>query len=160
MAPEVRDWTRQLQTLLTRIRHGRRWQSDCTPPEEELERLSPDDRSCTEGGRAAAIRKREEASDALDRLVARLRAESPDELAAWVDGHDVNLAAFLDVCAARCGAFGDDAASTARRVRTFWAEVRTGGRAHVDEDLAYDMIMVDQYRRMFGIDPEAILPDE
>lgn len=146
---------RALETLLVRKRRSGsallnidmwdRWGSAHASDEERARYAAEAD---------AAQRERSAAVQGLDALVARLRVEAPDAIVAWADAHDAFLAAFIEGCAE--GAPGSSA-STARFVaeqeRAAWAEVRSGARAWVDENVYYVSIDPDRYRAVFGIDP-------
>lgn len=143
-----RDDVRALETLLARLRRSagvslnadmwERWGA-AHASDEEKARVAAD--------AEAATRDRSEAARGLDALVARLRVEAPDAVAAWADAHDALLAAFLAGCADSTGRF------VAEKERAAWAEVRRGERAWVEENVFYVSIDPVRYRALFGIDP-------
>lgn len=148
----TRDHVRALETLLARIRRAGgvllnvdmwdRWGS-ANASDEEKARVAADS--------LAAQRERSEAEQALAALVARLRVEAPDALVAWADAHDAFLAAFIEGCPE--GSHASTARFVAGKEREAWAEVRSGKRAWVEENVFYVTIDRDRYRALFGIDP-------
>lgn len=144
----TRDHVRALETLLRDIRRSGgallnvdmwdRWGS-ASASDEEKARVAADS--------LTAQRERSEAVQGLAALVARLRVEAPDALVAWADAHDAFLAAFLEGCADSTGRF------VAEKERAAWAEVRSGERAWVEENVYYVTIDPDRYRALFGVDP-------
>lgn len=146
------DHVRALETLLARIRRSGgvllnvdmwdRWGA-ANASDEEKARFTAE--------ALAAQRDRGEAEQGLEALVARLRAEAPDAIVAWADAHDAFLAAFI------AGSPEGSHASTARFVaeqeRAAWAEVRSGKRAWVAENVYYVTIDPGRYRALFGVDP-------
>jgi hypothetical protein len=115
---------------------------------------SPEQRAEMERGFGAAIAERVEAVNALTALVAKLRAEAPESVAAWCDAHVAHLSSFIEECAkkpddshAQTGKF------TAEGELAGWAEVRRGERAYVDENFYYVSRDPELYRALFGIDP-------
>lgn len=143
-----RDHVRALETLLARIRRSggvllnvdmwERWGAG---------HASDDERARVAADAEAAAQDRREAARGLDALVARLRVEAPDAVAAWADAHDALLAAFLEGCADSTGRF------VAEQERAAWAEVRRGERAWVEENVFYVSIDPARYRALLGIDP-------
>ena len=143
---------RELEKLLAKIRNAgtislnfdmwERWgEQHATPEQAEAMRAEF----------ARATSDREAATAALEALVAKTRAEAPAEIAAWADAHDQYLAAFLEECKP-----DDTGAFVAKRERAEWAEVRSGTRTFVDENVFYVTDNPHRYRRLFGFDPRAL----
>ena len=115
---------------------------------------SPEQRAEMERDAGAAMAERAEAVAALTTLVAKLRAEAPDSIAAWCDAHVAHLSSFIDECATKPD---DSHAQTGKFVAegelAGWAEVRRGERPYVDENFFYVSRDPERYRTLFGIDP-------
>jgi hypothetical protein len=100
---------------------------------------------------AEATKVRAEATALLEELVAKTRAEAPEEIAAWADAHDAYLAAFIADCKAK-GDTDGTAAFVAEGERKEWAEVKAGTRTYVKENGYYVTVNHERYRKLFGID--------
>lgn len=151
MAPTQR--TRELETELAKIRHaGNTLLNYDMWDRQGAQHASAEERTRMETDAATATRERDAAKAALEQLVARARAESPADVAAWADAHDAYLAAFIAECAAKGEADGT-AAKVAADERAGWREVRDGKRAFVDENVFYVTLNADRYRSLFGVDP-------
>lgn len=156
MPPPPTARTRELETLLAKIRNARMGQLNYDMWDQHgAEFATPEQRAAMEADLVEATREQAEAKTALGALVEATRAESPAEIAAWADAHDAYLAGFLDDCAAQ-GKSDSTGAFVATRERAQWAEVRAGARAFVDEDLAHVTENPERYRRLFGIDPQTL----
>jgi hypothetical protein len=156
MATPPTDRTRQLETLLARIRHAGMIQLNYDMWDQRgSAHASPEQRATMDADLAEASRQRIAAQTALEALVAATRADAPAEITLWADAKDAYLAAFLDDCLAR-GESDGTAASVATRERAEWAEVRAGTRAFVEENLYYVTENTERYRRLFGIDPQTL----
>lgn len=118
-------------------------------------RHASDEEKASYAARADAARsERTSAAQELDELVARLRVEAPEAIVAWADAHDAFLAAFVERCAAAApGSHASTGRFVAEQERAAWAEVRSGARAWVEENVYYVTIDPDRYRAVFGIDP-------
>jgi hypothetical protein len=127
---------RELEMLLARIRNAGMVQLNYEMWDQRgSEHASPEQRATMEADLAGATRERAAAKTELEALVAATRAEAPAEIAAWANAHD---------------------ASVATRERAEWAEVRTGARVFVDENLFYVTDDGQGYRQLFGIDPQTL----
>lgn len=145
----------ELETLLAKIRHANaslldidmwdRWGRQHSSAQEIAEREAHGDRCAAE---RTALRER------LTALVAKLRAEQPEAVAAWADAHDAFLAAFVEESTRPDSPSRDSTALfVAKQEREGWAAVKRGELAFVDENCFYITIDRNRYRALFGIDP-------
>jgi hypothetical protein len=148
VSPNVQSHVAELETQLARIRQrnsslldidmwdrwGRRHASD-----QEIAERAANEKQCT-ADRAEAI-------ETLLALVARLRGDHPDAIAAWADAHQELLGAFI------AEARDSTAVYVATQEREGWAAVKRGDKPFVDENTFYVSIDRERYRALFGIDP-------
>jgi len=156
MATAPTERVRELERLLAKIRRAGMVQLNYDMWERwGAQHASPEERATRDADLAEASRERLAAKTGLEALVAVTRHEAPAEIAAWAGAHEAYLAAFLDDCVSR-GESSGTASLVATREHAEWAEVRSGERAFVDENLHYVTEDAERYRRLFGIDPQTL----
>ncbi len=100
---------------------------------------------------AAAQRDLAAATAAIEALVATLRAEAPQEIAAWADAHDALLAGYLASEDAH-GPYAESAAQAANEARAEWADVKAGKRSYSEQGTYAETRDKARYRELLGVD--------
>jgi len=145
---------RELETLLGRMRAPKSMMANY----DGWERHGRDQSSPGEADQMArdydeARRVYDAAKSALEALVAKLRAEEPQSLEAWIVAHEAFLAWVIEND-------GPEKYRTwpAEQEIKEWAKVRAGTIAFAPDDIYYDLKQNDHYRAMFGIDMKTLAP--
>jgi hypothetical protein len=142
----------QLQTLLGRITNANAclgsfdgWDRWGRSSSDEAQTKAMEDEA------AAAQRDLAAATAELEALVAKLRTEAPQEIAAWADAHDALLAAYLASEDAH-GPYAESAAQAASQARAEWAEVKAGTRTYSEQGVYAETRDKARYRELLGVE--------